>query len=140
MVADVFFRRYVLIFMLNVRLMGFEQVKDQYVNDFYFVNVVVECVKGVCDGFFMYEGYLFKMGRMCIFSGSLRELFVREVYSGGFSGYFGEKKIYELLKEYFFWFSMLRDVYKVIERCVICKRVKGKENAYGLYMLLFISE
>ena len=35
---------------------------------------------------------------------------------------------------------MLRDVYKVIERCVICKKAKGKENAYGLYMPLLIPE
>jgi hypothetical protein len=31
---------------------------------------------------------------------------------------------------------MLRDMHKVIKRCVICKRAKGKENAYGLYMPL----
>jgi hypothetical protein len=28
----------------------------------------------------------------------------------------------------------------VIERCVICKRTKGKENTYGLYMPLPIPE
>ena len=35
---------------------------------------------------------------------------------------------------------MLRDVHKVIERCAICKKAKGKENAYGLYMSLAIPE
>jgi len=65
-VDDALSRRYALISMLNVRLMGFEQVKDQYANDSYFANVVAECAKGDCDGFFMHEGYLFKMGRMCI--------------------------------------------------------------------------
>jgi hypothetical protein len=126
--------------MLNAKLMGFEQVKEQYANDSYFANVVVECAKGACDGFFMHEGYLFKMGRMCIPSGSLRELLVREAHGGGLSGHFGEKKTYELLKEHFFWPSMLRDVHKVIERCAICKKAKGKENAYGLYMPLPIPE
>ena len=33
MVADALSRRYALISMLNARLMGFEQVKDQYAND-----------------------------------------------------------------------------------------------------------
>jgi len=139
-VADAFCRRFALISMLNVRLMGFEQVKEQYANDSYFANVVAECAKGTCDGFFMHEGYLFKMGRMCIPSGSLRELLVREAHGGGLSGHFGEKKTYELLKEHFFWPSMLRDVHKVIERCVIFKKAKGKENAYGLYMPLPIRE
>jgi hypothetical protein len=101
-VADALSRRYALIFMLNARLMGFEQVKDQYANDSYFANVVVECAKGAYDEFFMHEGYLFKMGKMCIPSGSLRELLVREAHGGGLSGHFGEKKTYELLKEYIF--------------------------------------
>jgi hypothetical protein len=57
--------------------------------------VVVECAKGACDWFFMHEGYLFKMGRMCIPLGSLRELLVREAHGSGLSGHFGEKKTYE---------------------------------------------
>jgi hypothetical protein len=101
-VVDALSRRYALIFMLNARLMGFEQVKDQYANDSYFANVVVECAKGAYDGFFMHEGYLFKMGKICIPSGSLRELLVREAHGGGLSDHFGEKKTYELLKEYIF--------------------------------------
>jgi hypothetical protein len=139
-VADALSRRDALISMLNARLMGFEQVKDQYTNDSYFGNVVTECAKGACGGFFMHEGYLFKMGRMCIPLGSLRELLVREAHGGGLSGHFGEKKTYELLKEHFFWPNILWDVHKVIERCAICKKAKGKENAYGLYMPLPIPE
>ena len=77
---------------------------------------------------------------MCIPLGSLQELLVREANGGGLSGHFEEKKTYELLKEYFFWPGMLRDVHKVIDRCAICKKAKGKENAYGLYMLLPIPE
>ena len=67
-VADALSRRFALISMLNARLMSFEQVKEQYANDSYFANVVAECAKGACDG---HEGYLFKMGRMCIPSSSL---------------------------------------------------------------------
>jgi hypothetical protein len=56
--------------------MGFEQVKDQYANDSYFANVIVEYAKRVCDGFFMHEGYLFKMGKICIPLRSLWELLI----------------------------------------------------------------
>ena len=77
-------------------------MKDQYDNDSYFANMVAQCAKGACDRFFMHEDYLFKMGKMCIPSGSLQELLVREAYGGGLSGHFREKKIYELLKEHFF--------------------------------------
>jgi len=116
-VVDALSRRYALISMLNARLMGFKQVKDWYAIDSYFANVVAECAKGGCDGFFMHEGYLFKMGRMCILSGSLRELLVREAHGGGLSGHFGEKKIYEMLKEHFFWPRMLRDVLNLVCLC-----------------------
>jgi hypothetical protein len=64
--------------------------------------VVAKCAKGACDGFFMHEGYLFKMGIVCIPSGSLRDFLVREAHGGGLSGRFGEKKTYEVLKEHFF--------------------------------------
>jgi hypothetical protein len=83
---------------LNVRLLGFEQVKDQYAYDSYFAIMVTKCAKGACDGFFMHEGYLFKTGIMCIPSSSLQELFVQMAHSGGLSGHFDEKKTYELLK------------------------------------------
>ena len=139
-IADALSRRYALISMLNARLLGFEQVKEQYTSDSYFANMMSKCAKGACDGFFVHDGYLFKLGRMCIPSGSLRELLVREAHGGGLSGHFGEKKTYELLKEHFFWPNMLRDVHKVVERCVNCKKAKGKENAYGLYMPLPIPE
>ena len=56
---------------MNTRLMVFEQVKYQYANDSYFANLIVECAKRACDGFFMHEGYLFNMGRMCIPLGCL---------------------------------------------------------------------
>jgi hypothetical protein len=35
---------------------------------------------------------------------------------------------------------MLKDVHKVITRYVVCKKAKGKENAYRLYMPLPIPE
>jgi len=46
------FLGYALVSMLNARLMGFEQVKDQYANDSYFANVIVEYAKRVCDGLY----------------------------------------------------------------------------------------
>jgi hypothetical protein len=64
--------------------------------------VVAECANEAYDGFFMHEGYLFKIGRMCIPLGSLQELLMREAHGGGLRGHFREKKTYELLKEYFF--------------------------------------
>jgi hypothetical protein len=67
--------------------------------------VVAECAKGACDGFFMHEGYLFKIEKMSTPSGLLREVLVREAHDGGLNGHFRKKKTYELLKEHFFFFA-----------------------------------
>jgi hypothetical protein len=58
-VVDALSRRFALISMLNARLMGFEQVKEQYANDSYFANVVADvqrelvmgslCIKVICS-------------------------------------------------------------------------------------------
>lgn len=40
----------------------------------------------------------------------MRELLVREAHSCGLAGHFGENKMLEMLKEYFFWPAMIRDV------------------------------
>jgi hypothetical protein len=93
--------------------------------------MVAKCAKGACDKFFMHEGYLFKMGKMCIPSGSLQELLVQEAHGGGLSGHFGEKKTYELLKEHFFWLSMLQDVHKVIESVLFARKLRVKRMHIG---------
>ena len=127
-VVDALFRRCAMIFILNARLIGFEQVNDQYVNDSYFANVVAECTKRACDGFFMHEGFLFKMGKMCIPSSSLWDLLVQATHDGGFNGYLSENKTYERLEKHFFWLGMLKNVHKMIKRFIVCKKAKGKKN------------
>jgi len=87
------------------------------------------CMKVTCSRWANVYFFWFFMG-----------LLVREARGSGLSGHFSEKKTYELLKEHFFWPNMLKDVHKVIERCVVCKKAKGKENAYRLYMPLPIPE
>ena len=76
------------------------------------------------------------MGKMCIPSGSLQESLVRQACGGGLSVHLNdveEKKTYV--------YSLhVEGCSQVIERCVSCKKAKGKENAYRLYMPLPISE
>ncbi|XP_057985307.1 uncharacterized protein LOC131170265 [Hevea brasiliensis] len=69
---------------------------------------------------------------------SRRELLVREAHGGGFAGYFGEILTLEALKEHFYWPSMMKDMHKVVEKCVACKKAKSKEMAQGLYMPLLV--
>ena len=76
-VADALFRRYALISLLNAKLMRFELTIDQYKDDPNFINIYKECEKGAVNGYYRYDGYLFKSGRLCIPNSSIREFLVR---------------------------------------------------------------
>ena len=132
-VADALSRRYALISILNTRLMGFYLMIDLYKEDLHFAKIYEECAKGAKEDYYRHEGFLFRSGRLCIPSSSIRELLIREAHGGGLAGHFGEKKTYEALKEHFYWPAMTRDVCRIVERCVTCKKAKSKEMAQGLY-------
>ena len=138
-VADALSRRYVLITALQSKLLGFELIKEQYTLDEDFQVIAGRCAGGeVVDGYYMVDGFLYKGSKLCIPTGSIRELLVREAHAGGLSGHFGEKRTVELLKEHFYWKGMIKDVHRVLERCAMCKKAKSKKEAWGEYMPLSI--
>jgi hypothetical protein len=51
-------------------------------------------------------------------------------------GYFGAKKIEDVLTGYFFWPKMRRDVERFVARCTKCQKAKSRLNPHGLYMSL----
>lgn len=93
------------------------------------------CEKGAVHGFYRLKGCLFRFGRLCIPKESIRKLLVREGHGGSLTRH-SEKKTLELVKEHFYWLGIIRDVYHVIERCMVGKKTNSKEVALGLYMSL----
>uniref|UniRef100_A0A2N9IRB0 Reverse transcriptase domain-containing protein n=1 Tax=Fagus sylvatica TaxID=28930 RepID=A0A2N9IRB0_FAGSY len=81
-VADALSRRYALIATLNAKLLGFEYVKELYVNDDDFASVFAACEKAAFGKFYRLDGYLFRENRLCVPNSSMRELLVREAYGG----------------------------------------------------------
>ncbi|XP_016676361.1 uncharacterized protein [Gossypium hirsutum] len=79
-----------------------------------------------------YEGYLFREGKLCIPCGSVRDLLVHEAHSGGLMGHFGVNKTLATLHEHFYWPQMRKDVERVCERCIACKKAKSKVQPHGL--------
>ena len=65
-------------------------MKDQYFTEDYFKLIIERCSRGeVIDGFYVVDGFLYKVGKLCIPTGSVRELLVREAHVGGLSRHFG---------------------------------------------------
>uniref|UniRef100_A0A2N9GPS7 Reverse transcriptase domain-containing protein n=1 Tax=Fagus sylvatica TaxID=28930 RepID=A0A2N9GPS7_FAGSY len=132
-VADALSRRYALISTLNAKLLGFEYVKELYVNDDDFVSVFAACEKAAFGKFYRIDGYLFRENRLCVPNSSMRELLVREAHGGGLMGHFGVRKTLDVLHEHFFWPKMKRDVERVCSRCVTCRQAKSRVLPHGLY-------
>jgi hypothetical protein len=132
-VADALSRRYALVSTLNAKLLGFEYVKELYVNDDDFASVYGACEKAAFGKFYRLDGYLFRENRLCVPNSSMRELLVREAQGGGLMGHFGVRKTLDVLYEHFFWPKMKRDVERVCARCVTCRQAKSRVLPHGLY-------
>ncbi|KAG8498980.1 hypothetical protein CXB51_005372 [Gossypium anomalum] len=139
-VADALSRRYTLLSYLDSKILGFSLLKDAYVNDSNFGEIFAACEKGSFENFYRYEGYLFREGKLCIPCGSVRDLLVHEAHSGGLMGHFGVNKTLATLHEHFYWPRMRKDVERVCERCIACKKAKSKVQPHGLYTPLPIPE
>ncbi|KAA0048153.1 reverse transcriptase [Cucumis melo var. makuwa] len=88
--------------------------------------------KNVQD-YIVFDGMLFRKGKLCIPKCSMRELLVKEAHGGGLMGHFGEFKTYSMLCEHFYWLKMRKDVNKVCKQCFKCKEAKSKTQPHGLY-------
>ncbi|CAL9238576.1 unnamed protein product [Arabidopsis halleri] len=97
-VADSLSRRYTLLSTLNVKLMGFEQIKELYATDHDFQEIYKACEKYASGHYFRQDGFLFYENRLCVPNCSLRDLFVREAHGGGLMGHFGIAKTLEVMK------------------------------------------
>lgn len=132
-VADALSRRYALLSTLNTKLLGFEYIKDLYVNDPDFANVFSACEKASFGKFYRHDGFLFRENKLCVPISSLRELLMREAHGGGLMGHFGIRKTLDVLNEHFFWPHMKRDVGRLCEKCITCKQAKSKVLPHGMY-------
>jgi hypothetical protein len=77
--------------------------------------------------------FLFRANKLCVPNSSVRLLLLQESHRGGITSHFGQKKIYELLSDHFYWPKMRRDVIRFVERCVTYHKAKSKLNPHGLY-------
>ena len=85
--------------------LGFEYVRELYVNDDDFASVFGACEKAAFGKFYRLDGYLFRENRHCMPNSSMCELFVREAHEGGLMGHFGVRKTLDVLHEHFFFIA-----------------------------------
>ncbi|PKI64738.1 hypothetical protein CRG98_014870 [Punica granatum] len=123
---------------MQVKVLGFEIIKELYEEDVDFSKLWRECSKGPWKDFLVHDGYLFKSNKLCIPQCSLREAIIKEAHEGGLGGYFGRDKKLALIDAQFYWPNMIRDVSRHVERCKTCHIAKAHSQNTGLYTPLLV--
>ncbi|OMO63736.1 reverse transcriptase [Corchorus capsularis] len=77
-VADALSGRYVLLFKLDSKFLGFEFTKELYASDVYFGEIFKTCENSGFGKYYKHDVLLFKESRLCVPSCSLHYVFVRE--------------------------------------------------------------
>nr|KYP41681.1 Transposon Ty3-G Gag-Pol polyprotein [Cajanus cajan] len=132
-VADALSRRHTLLSTLGTQILGFDDVKELYELDLDFQATYAKCLQKPFDGFYLLEGYLFRMGKLCIPQESIRKLLVKESHEGGLMGHFGVDKTLSFLKAKFYWPHMRIDVQRNCSKCITCLKAKSRVMSHGLY-------
>ena len=136
-IVDALSRRYTMLSQLDFKIFGLETIKDQYVHDADFKDVMQNCKEGrMWNKFVVNDGFVFRANKLCIPASSVRLLLLQEAHGGGLMGHFGVKKTEDVLATHFFWPKMRRDVERFIARCTTCQKAKSRLNPHGLYMPL----
>ncbi|KAK1610933.1 hypothetical protein QYE76_034606 [Lolium multiflorum] len=75
------------------------------------------------------EGVLWYNGRLCVPSDSeLKQVILKEAHDTLYSIHPGGTKMYQDLKEQFWWHGMKREIGSYIAKCDICQRVKAEHR------------
>ena len=92
-IADALSRRYTMLSQLDFKIFGLETIKDQYVHDADFKDVMQNCKEGrMWNKFIVNDGFVFCANKLCIPASSVRLLLLQEAHGGGLMGHFGVKK------------------------------------------------
>ena len=101
-VADALSRKHSLLSTMEVKVVGFEILKELYAADPYFGSIWQECEKGPFEQFLKHDGYLFKANRLCVPQCSLRQSIIMEAHDSRIGGHFGRDKTLDLVEEKFY--------------------------------------
>nr|KYP31501.1 Retrotransposable element Tf2 [Cajanus cajan] len=132
-IADALSRRHTLLSTIGSQILGFDDVKELYELDLEFQATYAKCLQKPFDGFYLLEGYLFRMGKLCKPQGSIRKFLVKESHEGGLMGHFGVDKTLSFLKAKFYWPHMRIDVQRHCSKCITCLKAKSRVMPHGLY-------
>ncbi|GKV03596.1 hypothetical protein SLEP1_g15871 [Rubroshorea leprosula] len=135
-VADALSRRHALLTSLQMKVIGFEVIKELYEDDPDFSNIWQATPNQAFQQYHRQQDYLFKGNRLCVPHCSLRDSIIWEAHNGGLASHFGRDKTLALVKESFYWPKLEQNVIRHIQRCKVCHQAKTINQNIGLYLPL----
>ncbi|XP_071901053.1 uncharacterized protein [Coffea arabica] len=75
---------------------------DLYAHDTDFSDIYASCMKSPHGKYFLHNGFLFYVDKLCMPNSSIRDLLIREAHNGGLMGYFEIVKTLAMLQEHFY--------------------------------------
>jgi preprotein translocase subunit SecG len=137
-IIDALSRRYTMLSQLDYNFFGLETIKEQYLQDVEFKDVLQNCRDGrTWNKFILNDGFVFRANKLYISDGSVHLLLLQEAHGGGLMGHFGVKKTEDVLDACFFWPCMRRDVERFMARCTTCQKV-SLALIHMVYICLFL--
>jgi hypothetical protein len=89
---------------LDFKFFGLETIKEQYLHDAEFKDVLQNCRDGrTWNKFILNDGFVFHANKLCIPDGFVHLLLLQEAHRGGLMGHFDVKKTKDVLAAHFFW-------------------------------------
>ena len=134
--ADALSRRVSLLSIMNVKVIGFERLKDDYESCLDFGELCTSLSnvpRLILEDYTLQDGYLFKANKLCIPRSSVRDFLVWEIHAGGLTGHFGRDKTIEEVECQFYWPGLKRGVAKIVGQCRTCQLAKHRKQNTGLY-------
>jgi len=135
-----------LIQVLDSSCFGFPEWKTLYATDSDYVDIVAWLVDPLMakedslGNFYLKDGLSYRLGLLCMPSGSYRPELIREAHHSKVAGHFGMKKIISHLQRYFYWSKIQTDVERHVRACSLCSISKPSNQKLGKYQPLPVLE
>jgi hypothetical protein len=122
---------------LDYKIFRLETIKEQYVHDVDFKDVLLHCKDGKgWNKFIVSDGFVFRANKLSILASSVRLLLLQEAHGGVLMGLFGAKKMEDILVGHLFWPKMRRDMAGFVASCTTSQKAKSRLNPHDLYLPL----
>nr|AAM01169.1 Putative retroelement [Oryza sativa Japonica Group] len=121
----------------------FDQIREAQVNDPYIQEIKKNMRRGKAIGFVEDEqGTVWLGERICVPENKeLKDTIMKEAHETLYSIHPGSTKMYQDLKQQFWWASMRREIAEYVALCDVCQRVKAEhQKPAGLLQPLKIPE